>query len=62
MKGILIERDNTDEGVLKLILRKQSNFKAQKNGKCVSLTYTINRMLKEAYKKEIEVINAEKQL
>ncbi|MDF2381320.1 hypothetical protein JMG10_07580 [Nostoc ellipsosporum NOK] len=40
-----------DKKVVDLILDKQAELKKEKN-RCISLDYTINKLLKEAYLKE----------
>lgn len=48
MKAILLQSKNLDEGVLNLILLKQSEFTLEKK-RIVSYERTISRLLKEAY-------------
>ena len=55
MAQILLQPSEIEAGVLQFIYEKQSQFRIQK-GRVVSLGSTVNRLLKEAYKAEIETI------
>jgi len=59
MNTILLQTKTMDDAVIDLILDKQLDFKKEKR-RCVSMEYTVNRLLKEAYPKEIEAINMKK--
>jgi hypothetical protein len=51
MKALLLQSKNIDKPVIDLIYDKQLEFKKEK-GRVVSLEYTVNRLLKDAYLKK----------